>query len=62
MIHHLLPNPDRCTELAERVQEARRAVLSQIDAQAVRHGFTEQLRAVIQALIDVIVASPARLE
>ena len=31
MIHHLAPDPDRRAELTERVQEARRAVLSQIE-------------------------------
>jgi 1-acyl-sn-glycerol-3-phosphate acyltransferase len=31
MIHHLTPDPDRRAELTERVQEARRAVLSQIE-------------------------------
>ena len=33
MIHHLAPDPDRRAELTERVQEARRAVLSQIEAE-----------------------------
>jgi 1-acyl-sn-glycerol-3-phosphate acyltransferase len=32
MIHHLASDPDRRSELAERVQEARRAVLSQIES------------------------------
>jgi 1-acyl-sn-glycerol-3-phosphate acyltransferase len=31
MIHHLVPNPDRNADLSERVQAARRAVLSQIE-------------------------------
>jgi 1-acyl-sn-glycerol-3-phosphate acyltransferase len=31
LIHHLAPDPDRRAELTERVQEARRAVLSQIE-------------------------------
>jgi 1-acyl-sn-glycerol-3-phosphate acyltransferase len=31
MIHHLVTDPDRRAELSERVQEARRAVLSQIE-------------------------------
>ena len=33
IIHHLVPDPDRRAELTERVQEARRAVLSQMEAE-----------------------------
>jgi 1-acyl-sn-glycerol-3-phosphate acyltransferase len=33
LIHHLAPDPDRRAELTERVQKARRAVLSQIEEQ-----------------------------
>jgi 1-acyl-sn-glycerol-3-phosphate acyltransferase len=33
MIHHLAPDPDRRVELTDRVQEARRAVLSQIESE-----------------------------